>query len=76
MKLEHSVHWKLKKRKRKDIVDDLIEYAIRFSPVFCDKNWEGVFNAVYRIPPMGRTLKVVYRRMGDRFKIITAFWLD
>ncbi|MBW3019394.1 DUF4258 domain-containing protein [Candidatus Woesearchaeota archaeon] len=75
MKLEHSVHWKLKKKSRKDIADDLIEYAIRFSPVFRDKNWGDASNAVCHLP-MGRTLKVVYRRMGDRFKIITAFWLD
>lgn len=76
MKLEYSVHWKLKKMKRKDIADEFIEYAIYFSPVFRDKNWECVLNAVYRIPPSGRTLKVVYRREGDRFKIITAFWLN
>lgn len=77
MQLVHSRHWARKKKYRKDITDGLVEFAISNSNVLRDKNWETVFNAISRVPPSGRLLKVVYRRIGkNQVKIITAFWLD
>ena len=77
MKFVYSLHWKRKTEIRKEITADLIEYAIQHSNVLRDKNWPDALNAIWRVPPMGRILKVVYRRMGkDKIKIITAFWLD
>ena len=77
MKFEHSLHWNKKKLIRKEITDDLIEYAILHSNVLKDKNWPDALNAICRVPPMGRILKVVYKIIGkDKIKIITAFWID
>ena len=77
MKFVYSLHWKHKKEIRKEITDDLIEYAIQNSNILKDKNWPDALNAISRIPPMGRMLKVVYKRTGkDTIKIITSFWLD
>ena len=77
MKFEYSLHWKRKREIRKEITDDLIEYAIQNSNALGDKNWNDALNAICRVPPMGRILKVVYKRTGkDTIKIITAFWLD
>jgi len=77
MKFEYSLHWKRKREIRKEITDDLIEYAIQHSNVLRDKNWPDTLNAICRVPPMGRILKVVYKRVGKgTIKIITAFWLD
>ena len=74
MKFEYSLHWKQKKEIRNEIADDLIEYAISHSNVLSDKNWKDASNAICRVPPMGRILKVVYRRISkDKIKIITAF---
>ena len=51
--------------------------AIQNSNILKDKNWPDALNAISRIPPMGRMLKVVYKRTGkDTIKIITSFWLD
>lgn len=77
MKIEHSSHWELKRIKRSEITDDLVEYAIQNSNELKDKHWEDALNAVCRIPPSGRLLKVVYKRIDkDKIKIITAFWID
>ena len=76
MEFEYSDHWKRKKEYRKDITNDYFEYAIQNSNVLKDKHWEDAFNAICRIPPSGRILKVVYRREDSKIKIITAFWLD
>ncbi len=77
MTLIYSDHWKLKRRYRKDISDDLIEYAINNSNILKDKRWSDAFNAICRVPPPGRILKVVYKKAGvSNYKIITAFWLD
>ena len=76
MTLIESEHWKKKRRKRKDINDDMIEYAIKNSNEIKDKYWESALNAISRIPPSGRILKVVYRKEKSKIKIITAFWLD
>ena len=77
METEYSDHWKNKRVYRKDILDEFIIYAIQNSSILKDKYWEDALNAVSRIPPSGRLLKVVYKRLSkDRVKIITAFWLD
>jgi len=66
-----------KERLEKEITDDLVEYAIQHSNALKDKNWPDALNAICRVPPMGRILKVVYKKIGkDTIKIITAFWLD
>jgi len=54
----------------------MIEYAIKNSNILKDKYWEDALNAISRIPPSGRILKVIYKKEKDNIKIITAFWLD
>ena len=77
MRFQHSVHWKNKKRYRKDITDDIIEYAIKHSNEYKDKYWDDASNAICRIPPMGRKLKVIYKKIAyENIKVITAFWID
>jgi len=77
MELEYSEHWKRKRKYRKDIADGYIRYAIINSHALTDRYRENTLNAVCRIPPSGRILKVVYRKLAkDKVKIITAFWLD
>ena len=73
----YSNHW-LKKhlKKRKDITNDMIEFAIKTSRILKDKNWEDAFNAISRIPPSGRILKVIYKKKENEIFIITAYWLD
>lgn len=75
--LEDSKHWKIKRAYRKDIEDWAIEYAILKSPMMKDRHSADLFNAIWRIPPSGRTLKVIYRRLAkNKIKVITAYWLD
>ena len=77
MEFVYSNHWKRKKKYRKGITDDFIKYAIQHAKISKDKYWEDAYNAILRIPQMGRLLKVVYKRVGkNQMKIITAFWLD
>ena len=76
MGLFYSEHWKKKRRYRKDITDDMIEYALMNSNELNDKYWNDAFNVICRIPPSGRILKVVYKKEKSKNKIITAFWLD
>ena len=76
MELIASEHWKRKRRYRKDISDDMIEYALKNSNELKDKYWEDALNAISRIHPSGRILKVVYKKEKSKTKIITAFWLD
>jgi len=76
MELVDSEHWKRKRKYRKDITNDIIEYSIKNSNELKDKNWEDALNAISRIPPSGRILKVVYKKEKSKIKIITAFWLD
>ena len=76
MIIEYSKHWAKKKKYRKDITDDMIEYAISNSNELKDKYWEDALNAISRIPPSGRILKVIYKKEKSKIKIITAFWLD
>jgi hypothetical protein len=76
MEFEYSKHWEEQKETRKEITDDVIEYCIQNSTIIKDKKWENALNAITRIPPSGKLLKVVYRRKGNIIKVITAFWLD
>ena len=77
MKIVSSNHWMRKKRYRKDISDNMIEYAVQNSNELRDKHWQDASNAVCRVPSSGRILKVVYKKIGkETIKIITAFWLD
>ncbi|MFQ5531525.1 MAG: hypothetical protein ACE5ES_02820 [Candidatus Nanoarchaeia archaeon] len=77
MIIEYSFHWKKQKKYRPEITDDLIELCIQNSEKLKDRKWINACNAISKIPPSGRTLKVVYREKGKNIKrIITAYWLD
>ena len=76
MELIDSEHWKKKRNYRNDITNDSIEYAIQNSNELKDKHWKDALNAICRIPPSGRILKIVYKKEQGKIKIITAFWLD
>ena len=77
VQLVHSMHWIRKRKYRKAITNDLIKLVISNSNVLRDRRKANVLNAISRVPPSGRLLKVVYRKIGkNRVKIITAFWLD
>ena len=77
MEIIYSKHW-LKKhlKKRKDITNDVIEYSLTNSKELRDKEWEDALNAISRIPPSGRMLKVIYKKSKGKIFIITAYWLD
>ena len=64
MEIVYSKHWLKKKNYRKTITEADIEYTILNSNILKDKKWEDVLNAISRIPPSGRILKVVYKRKG------------
>jgi hypothetical protein len=76
MPLEASPYWKRKRKYRPDIKNHMIELCIQNSIILRDRDNPAVFNAISRIPPSGRILKVVYRRKGKALKIITCYWLD
>ena len=77
MEIDYSKHWLRKHlKKRKDITNDSIEYAILNSKEIKDRDWKDASNAISKIPPSGRTLKVVYRRIHHKVFIVTAYWLD
>ena len=58
------------------LVNNLIDYCIKNSNKLRDKYWEDAWNAISRVPPSGRILKVVYKPKGKTIKILTAYWLD
>ena len=76
MEYEYSEHWSKKKKYRLDITDDMIEYCIQNSNKLRDKYWEDAWNAIARVSPSGRILKVVYKAKGKTIKILTAYLLD
>ncbi len=77
MEIEYSKHWLRKHlQKRKDITRDMIEFAIKNSNELRDKLWNDAFNAISRIPPSGKILKVVYKKLKEKVFIVTAYWLD
>ena len=75
--LEFSEHWKRKRMHRRDIDDSLLSLVLTRGRRARDDRWRGVFNSSLRVPPSGRTLKVVFRVTGRRtYRVITAYWLD
>ena len=76
MEFEDTFHWKKQKRYRMEITNDLIEICIINSDKLKDRTHKETFNAISRIPPSGRTLKVVYKEKGKVIKIVTAYWID
>ncbi|HLC56130.1 MAG TPA: DUF4258 domain-containing protein [Candidatus Nanoarchaeia archaeon] len=76
MNFEYSIHWIRKRKERPDITDNAVEYCIQNSDKLKDKYWEDAYNAIARIPPSNRLLKVVYKTKGKTIKILTAYWLD
>ena len=74
--MEYSNHWERRRKERKDITYDLIEYCIKSSNKLKDKYWDDALNAISRIPPSGKILKVVYKEKSKSIKVLTAFWLD
>ena len=60
MEIVYSKHWIEKHpKKKKDITGDLIEFAINNPIIIKDRLWDDAFNAICRILPSGRILKVV-----------------
>ncbi len=77
MEMLYSKHWRIQKQFRSDITDGAIIYAVANSDELRDKRWSDALNAITRVPPSGRIIKVVYKRLSkDKLKIITAMWLD
>ncbi|MBI4177336.1 MAG: hypothetical protein HY516_03120 [Candidatus Aenigmarchaeota archaeon] len=77
MELTLSNHWKLQQKFRPDITDEAITYAIINSDELKDRHWPDALNVISKVPPTGKILKVVYKRISiGKVKIITAFWLD
>jgi hypothetical protein len=77
MRIRYSDHWlKKQSKKKKDITSDKIEFAINNSQIIKDKYWKDALNAISRIPPSERSLKVVYKKIKDETFIITAYWLN
>jgi len=70
MSITYSDHWFKKRKYRKDITDDMIEYAINNSNELRDRVWEDTLNAICRIPPSGRILKVVYKKEKSKYKLM------
>ena len=68
MIIESSNYWLKKRKKRPDITDQIIEYCIINSNKLKDRTWEEVWNAISRIPPSGRLLKVVIQRKREKYK--------
>lgn len=76
MAVKDTPHWVRKRKYRPEITDDVIEYCIQNSNIMRDRDDPTVFNAIARVPPSGRILKVAYRKEGKDLKIITAYWLN
>ena len=73
MELVPSSHWRRKRQYRSDITDDIIEYAIANCPAMRDRRWHNTLNIICRVPPSGRILNGVYRKLGPHaVKVVTA----
>jgi len=68
MEFEYSNHFIKKMKYRKDIEHFMIEYCIINSEKIKDREWEETWNAITKIPPSGRILKVVYQIKGQNIK--------
>ena len=71
MRFIYSKHWIIKQKDRSKITDDLLEFCILHSQIIKDKHWEDAYNAITRIPPSNRLLKVVYKIKAKEIKILT-----
>ena len=77
MKFKFTFHWSNKRKEgRFEIKDYMIEYCVLNSEKIKDRRWQDAWNAISRIQPSNRKLKVVYKIEGKTIKIITAYWLD
>ncbi len=77
MRVIESKHWRHKKRYRKNIEPYMIEYVISNGVMQRDRYNLNALNAIAVVPPTGKTLKVVFRKIGgDKVKLITAYYLD
>ena len=76
MQFEYSIHYIKSKKYRPEINEYMVEYCIINSNKIRDGLWDDVLNAICRIPPSGRILKVAYKIKGKHIKILTAYWLD
>jgi len=76
MKFVYSIHYLESEEFRSEITEYMLEYCIIHSEKIKDRRWEDVWNAITRIPPSNRTLKVAYKTEGKTIKILTAYWLD
>jgi len=77
MEIEYSKHFKRKLAVEKASISlDTIEFALKNSRELKDRHWKDAFNAISRIPPSGRILKVVYKKSKGKVFIITAYYLD
>lgn len=76
MYFEYSKHFLDNKKYRSEITEEIIEYCITNSQKIRDRHWEDLLNAIYKIPPSNRILKVVYKIKWQTIKILTAYWLD
>jgi hypothetical protein len=72
-----SLHWKKKKKFRKDVEDYMIEYAVNNGKLEKDRLHKNALNSICAIPQTGRKLKVVFRKTGkESIKLITAYYLE
>ena len=77
MEVVESKHWRNKKRFRKNIEPYMIKAVIRNGLLLRDRLHLNVLNAMAVVPQTGKTLKVVFRKIGrDKVKLITAYYLD
>jgi len=77
LEIVESFHWQKKKKYRKNIEEYMIEHAIINSEHKKDLHHKNAVNATAKIPQTGKTLKVVFRKIGEqKIKLITAFYID
>ena len=77
MQIVESLHWKKKKKFRKDIEKYMIEYAANNGRLEKDRFHKNALNSICVIPQTGRKLKVVFRKTRkESIKLITAYYLE
>ena len=77
MQIMESLHWRKKKKFRKDIENYMIEYAVNSGKIEKDRLHKNALNSICIIPQTGKRLKVVFRKIGkESIKLITAYYLE
>ena len=61
---------------RPDVTNHAIEFVVNHARAVPDRRWPDARNAIARVPPSGRRLKVVFKPQRDAIFVITAYWLD